>query len=251
MGKLTNIGHATSDDIFIRGLNLADEIIGKMDFVDVVYLLITGRKPEANEKRMVNALLVTGTDHGFTPSSISARLTYLGSPESLQGAMAAGLLGAGDRFLGAMQKTTELLVEHIGELTENSTDKDFLEQADKIIALCKSQRRPITGVGHPIHINGDPRTPRLRQLSKECGYYGKFWRLMDAISERLLAAGKNLPLNAVGCVGAIIADMDLDPIIGRGLAIVGRSAGLLGHIYEETKEPVGQKLWDAVLLADE
>jgi citrate synthase len=251
MGKLTNIGHATTDEIFIRGLNLADDIIGKLDFVDIVYLLIAGRKPEANEKRMINALLVTGTDHGFTPSSISARLTYLGSPESLQGAVAAGLLGAGDRFLGAMQKTTELLVEHIDELDDQSTDEEFLARADSVIATCKSAGRPITGVGHPIHINGDPRTPRLRQLSEECGYYGKHWRLMDAISERLLAAGKNLPLNAVGCVGAIIADMGLDPLIGRGLAIIGRSAGLLGHIYEETTRPAGQKLWDAVLLADE
>lgn len=251
MGHLTKIGHATADDIFIRDLNLADDIIGQLDFVDVTYLLITGRKPDVNEKRMINALLVTGTDHGFTPSSISARLTYLGSPESLQGAIAAGLLGAGNRFLGAMQKTSELLIEQIGELSDQSSDEEFLAQADRVIATCKSQGEPITGVGHPIHINGDPRTPRLRQLSKECGYYGKHWRLMDAISERLVASGKNLPLNAVGCVGAIIADMGLDPIIGRGLAIIGRSAGLLAHIYEETAEPAGQKLWDAVLQADQ
>jgi citrate synthase len=250
MGKLTQIGHATADDIFIRDLNLVDDILDQFDFVDVLYHLLIGRKPEASEKRMVNTLLVMGTDHGLTPSSISARLTYLGAPESIQGAVAAGLLGAGDRFLGAMQKCTELLVEQIGELEEKSSDAEYLEQAEKIIDTFKAQKRPITGIGHPIHINGDPRTPKLRMISKECGYYGKHWRLMDAICETFASRGKKLPLNAVGATGAIIADMGLDPRIGRGFAIIGRAAGLLAHVSEEWTDPAGQKIWDVVMQAD-
>ncbi|BFM17935.1 citryl-CoA lyase [Maricurvus nonylphenolicus] len=250
MGKLTQIGHCTADDIFIRDMNLSEEILDKHDFIDVIYYLLFARMPTSNEKRMLNVLLVTGTDHGFTPSSISSRLTYLGAPESVQGALAAGLLGAGNVFLGAMQKSAELLSENIGDLDENSSDEEYVARAVQILESCKRKKRSIPGVGHPIHVNGDPRTPRLREISKECGFYGKHWRLMDAISDQLVAAGKNLPLNAVGATGAICVDMNLDPRIGRGFAVIGRTAGLLAHVMEEAKQPAGLQIWDAVMQAD-
>jgi citrate synthase len=251
MTKLTEIGYATVDDIFLRGKNLSEDILGHYDFIDVIYLLLTSERPSDNAKRMINALLVLSCDHGLTPSSISTRLTYLGAPESIQGAVAAGLLGAGNRFVGAMQLTTEMLVEHIGDLNDSSPAEAYRVQAEKAIAALKSQKKPISGVGHPVHVNGDPRTPRMREIATECGYYGRHWRLMEAIADALQASGKNLPLNAGGTFGATIADMGLQPVIGRGLAIVGRAAGLLGHIYEEMQNPVGQKMWDLVQYADD
>eukprot|EP01032_Pedospumella_encystans_P030757 gene30757-34710_t len=84
-------------------MNLATEIIGKLDFVEMLWLLAMARLPEPREKAMVNMLLVTAADHGLTPSAIATRMTWLGAPESLQGAVAAGILGCGSVILGASE----------------------------------------------------------------------------------------------------------------------------------------------------
>ena len=139
----TSIGYATVNDIFVRGRNLSSDIIPNADFVDMVSLCILGRTPEPNFKRMLNLLLVTSTDHGFTPSSISSRLTYLGAPESLQGAVAAGLLGAGDRYLGATQNVAQMLVTESRGLAPDAEQSEYDERAsDHASPLLRRPERP-------------------------------------------------------------------------------------------------------------
>jgi citrate synthase len=115
----------------------------------------------------------------------------------------------------------------------------------------KAARRPIAGLGHNIHAEGDPRVPVLRRLSEQHGYFGRHWRLALAIP-RVFAEdhGKALPLNGAGALGAIVADMELDGIFGRGLMLVGRAAGLVAHLREEQQAPLGLDLWDLVLDQD-
>lgn len=244
----TDIGYATVHDIFVRGRNLSNDIIPNADFAEMVCLCILGRTPEPKFKRMINLLLVTSTDHGFTPSSISSRLTYLGAPESLQGAVAAGLLGAGDRYLGATQNVAEMLVSWTKGLSADAPQDQFDGRARELLQTYRSEKKRIQGVGHPIHVEGDPRVPSLRAISKENGYYGACWRLLDAI-EAIQASefGRKLPINGAGAMGAIAADLGLDPRIARGLALVGRTAGLVGHIMEESMKPSAPQIWDVVL----
>ncbi|KAF7963393.1 citryl-CoA lyase [Cupriavidus sp. UYMMa02A] len=247
----TEIGYTTTDTIMVRGLNLATEIIGKFDFVDMIFFTTLSRLPTPREKVMVNALLVTTADHGITPSSLSARLTYIGAPEALQGAVATGLLGAGSVFLGPMQNATEMLNEGTRELSDDATDEQLLETARALIQRYKESRQQVYGVGHPIHVDGDPRVPALRELSRQNGYYGLHWRLMEAIVHVLVKEqNRKLPMNVVGAIGAIVAAMGLDPLIARGLALVGRSAGLLAHVLEEKQEPMAREAWQLVLKAD-
>ncbi|WP_321912199.1 citryl-CoA lyase [Paraburkholderia sp. J11-2] len=247
----TEIGYTTTDTIMVRGLNLSTEIIGKFDFIDMIFFTTLGRKPEPREKVMVNALLVTTADHGITPSSLAGRLTYIGAPEALQGAVAAGLLGAGSVFLGTMQNAAEMLLEGAKDLPAEASDEQVREAARAVIRQHKEQRRAIYGVGHPIHIDGDPRVPTLRELARENGYYDVHWRLMDAIGDVLTQELKKpLPLNAVGAIAAIVAAMGLDPLIARGLSLVGRSAGLLAHIMEEKSAPMAREAWQLVLKDD-
>ena len=181
----TEIGYTTTDTIMVRGLNLSTEIIGKFDFVDMIFHTTLARLPTAQEKVMVNALLVTTADHGITPSSLAARLTYIGAPEALQGAVATGLLGAGSVFLGTMQNAAQMLLDAAKELAPDASDDVVRETARAVIRQYKQERRAIYGVGHPIHVDGDPRVASLRELSRANGYYGIHWRLMEAISEVL------------------------------------------------------------------
>lgn len=246
----TDIGYTTPDAITVRGLDLATEIIGKFDFVDMIFHTVLARRPTPQEKVMVNALLVTTADHGITPSSLSARLTYIGAPEALQGAVATGLLGAGSVFLGTMQNAAEMLIDGARPLASDASDEAVAAAARAVIKRHKDERRAIYGVGHPIHVNGDPRVPALRDLSRENGFFGVHWRLMDAIAAELASGGKKLPVNAVGAIAAMVAAMGLDPLIARGLSLVGRSAGLLAHILEEKQAPMAREAWELVLRAD-
>lgn len=247
----TEIGYTTPEAITVRGRNLATELLGRLDFVEMMMLTILDRLPEAREKKMINLLLVAACDHGLTPSAMSARLTFLGAPEAMQAAVAAGLLGAGSVFLGTTQNSAELLIQGAKSLSEDSSDDEVLKCAVQLIEDCKGKKLRIAGLGHPIHVNGDPRVPALAACSRECGYFGKHWRLMYAIEQVFRDAGRNLPMNAVGAIGAIIGDMNLEPMLARGFMLVGRSAGLLAHIYEERHAPVGQQIWDVVLAQDE
>jgi len=252
MAITTEIGTTTPEAIQVRGLDLSTQILGQFDFVDMICWLGWGRRPEPREKDMLNLLLVTAADHGLTPSAISARMTYLGAPESLQGAVAAGLLGAGSHFLGTVQNAAELWARHAAELADDAPQEAVLACARGVVQQARAQRQPIPGVGHPIHVDGDPRVPTLRAVSERNGYFGRHWRLALAVEHVLCQEmGKPLPLNAAGANGAVMADMGLDPLFGRGLALIGRAAGLVAHVMEERTAPTGQAIWNLVLAQDE
>ncbi|MCG2621338.1 citryl-CoA lyase [Arthrobacter sp. I2-34] len=248
----TEIGQTTTDRITVRGYDLATELIGRIDFIDMLMLVTVGRKCQGNEKDMLNTILVTVTDHGLTPSALAARLTYMGAPEAPQAAVAAGLLGAGSVFLGAMQDAAIMLKDAAGDLTDSSSDEEIEKAARAFVSGRRASRQPLYGLGHNIHIDGDPRIPALKAVTERNGYYGLYWKLllaMDDVSGSIYS--RRLPANTAGAVGAMILSMDLPVHLARGLALVGRCAGLLGHIIEEEESPTGQELWDLVLRQDE
>ena len=248
----TEIGQTTPERITVRGFDLANDLIGRIDFVDMLMLVALGRKSQGNEKEMLNAILVTVTDHGLTPSALAARLTFTGAPEAPQAAIAAGLLGAGSVFLGAMQNAGELLTEAARDLTDRSTDEAVAARAGEFARQRRAARLPLYGLGHNIHVDGDPRIPALRAVSERCGYFGIHWRLLLALDAATPGVyGRRLPANTAGAVGAMILAMGLPVHMARGLALVGRCAGLLGHLIEEEEKPTGQELWALVLEQDE
>jgi citrate synthase len=252
MAVKSEIGTTTPDAISVRGKNLATEIIGKFDFIDMLCWLSWARLPEAREKSMINMLLVASADHGLTPSAVSARLTWLGAPESLQGAVAAGLLGAGSHFLGTVQNAAEFLQRGGAQLADDADDSAVLVCARTLVQEARSEHRSVPGVGHPIHVHGDPRVATLRSESERHGYFGKHWKLALTVSDVLdRDYGRKLPLNAAGATGAVLADMGLDPLFGRGLALIGRAAGLVAHVMEERDHPAGPDIWNLVLAQDE
>ena len=107
-----------------------------------------------------------------------------------------------------------------------------------------SAKRSIPGIGHPIHKPVDPRAMRLFELATETGFSGNYVKLLKLIqvrSEKLF--GKILPINSTGAKGAICCEMGLSPTITRGLGVISRAVGLVGHILEESRNPMALEIW--------
>lgn len=241
----TWIGSSTSDSITVGGLDLPSEVMGRLSLTDLAYLLVTHREPTAGERRVLDAVLVSLADHGLTPSALATRLTHTGAPEAVQASIAAGLLGAGSVFLGPAGDTAEFLYELVDG--EDPDDDELRARAAVAVADCRAEGRRVPGLGHPVHRDEDPRTPRLYELAAEEGLLGPHLRLLAFVAEAQVAAsGRHLPVNGAGAAGAALVDLGLPPAIVRAFVLIGRTAGLVAHLAEEAVDPLGMRLWRAV-----
>lgn len=241
----TSLGTSTAEEISLMGQSLSEDLMGKVGFAELAFWMTATRRPTPGELRTFEAVLVALADHGFTPTAIAARLTYLSAPESIQGAIAAGLLGGGSRFLGVTEDTGKFLHEVLAiDEGARSTDADYDALAREAITRARAARQIVPGLGHPVHKAGDPRTPRLIQIAEEGGTRGEHLRLFEAmgrVSEEVL--GKKLPLNGAGVCGAALADLGLPVDFLRGFALLARTAGLLGQIAEERRNPIAHDIY--------
>lgn len=237
----SDMGWSTADRIVVRGRDLPGEILGHLNLGDMAFLELTGRTPSAAESKMFNAMAVTLVEHGLTPSALAARLTFLGAPEALQAAVAAGLCGLGSVFVGSTEGCAKLLRE---TLPDPKSDADLDALAQRIVAEHRARKQIVPGIGHPIHKPVDPRVPRLFELARECGFHGKYVELIQRVqAEAERATGKTLPINATGAIGAILCEMGFDWRIARGIGVMARAVGLVGHLLEESRQPIAQELW--------
>jgi citrate synthase len=240
----SGMGSSTADRITVRGHDLVEDLIGKVSLGDMAFLELKGRLPTRQESTVFNALAVTLVEHGMTPSAIAARLTYFGAPESLQGAVAAGLLGIGDRFGGSVEEAARTLQE---ALEGAGARRDIGDLARKIVTTHKERKRPIAGLGHPIHKPIDPRTPKLFAIAADNGFSGRYVELMQAISaEASRSYGRELPVNATGAIGAIASELEIPWRVSRGLAVMARAIGLVAHVQEELEEPLAAEIWNRI-----
>jgi citrate synthase len=244
----TGIGASDMDHIHLLGMDLATDLLGKITFGELAYWLITKRRPTAGQRAMFEAVLVALADHGFTPTAISARVTFHSAPDSIQGALASGLLGGGSRFLGVTENAANFLHDAIVQLPQlPTTDAGWDDIATEIVATTKAAGAFVPGLGHPVHKNGDPRTPVLFRLARENGVFGAHLALFEAIGRAHPAVlGKTLPLNGAGVCGAVLADIEIPLGVSRGVALLARCAGLLGHLAEELVDPIGNDIYMTV-----
>jgi citrate synthase len=244
----TSLGVSTVESISLMGSDLAAELIGQISFGELAYQLLTLQPPTPQQSRVFEAVLVALADHGFTPTALAARLTYLSAPDAIQGALAAGLLGGGSRFLGVSEDTGRFLHEALGTadpLPTNETEWDAL--ATEAIVRHRATGGFVPGLGHHLHKNGDPRTPVIIRIAHEEGQYGPHLALFEAVGRVAPGLlGKNLPLNGAGACGAALADLGLPLELLRGVALLARCAGLLGHIAEEIRLPIADRIFREV-----
>ncbi|MBZ2198939.1 citrate/2-methylcitrate synthase [Occultella gossypii] len=272
----TSLGTSSATEIRLLGQDLAEDLMGSVGFGELAFWLVAMRRPSAGEVRVFESVLVALTDHGFTPTAIAARLTDLSAPGALQGAVAAGILGGGSRYLGVTEDTgvflAQILATHraggpvedaqsdagssAGDTGSNpgdaaaplpDTDSGWDELAAAALRAQRAAGAKVPGLGHPVHKEGDPRTPRLIAIAEEEGLRGPHLRLFEALgrmSEPVL--GRALPLNGAGVCGAALADLGLPVEMLRGFALLARTAGLLGQITEERRNPIAPAIYAAV-----
>jgi len=247
----TSLGTSTADEIRLLGQDLTADLMGKVGFGELAFWLVTLRRPTPPEVRVFEAVLVALADHGFTPTAIAARLTYLSAPDSLQGALAAGLLGGGSRFLGVTEDCGTYLHEVIerqdGDLPTDDGGWDAV--ARDAVRATRAAGRFVPGLGHHVHKDGDPRTPRLMQIAREEGQFGPHLELFAAIGRvHAQVLGRTLPLNGAGVCGAALADLGLPLPLLRAFALLARTAGLIGQLAEELRHPVANEVFLSVDL---
>src|SRR5262249_35338921 len=155
------------------------EVMGRLTLTELTFLLVTRREPTPGRRRILDAVLVSLADHGLTPSALAARLTYTGAPEAIQGAIAAGLLGAGSVFLGPTGDTAQFLSDAFaGAVVEPHDDETLRELATAAVAERRAAGLKVPGLGHPVHKDEDPRTPRLYELAAVEDLLGPHLRLL-------------------------------------------------------------------------
>lgn len=245
----TGLGTSDATTIRLLGHDLAGELIGKVGFGELALWLATQERPTPQQVRVFEAVLVSLADHGLTPIAIAARLTLYSAPDAIQGAMAAGLLGGGSRFLGVTEDTGRFLASVLATVKDQlpTTDEEWDTLARRAVIEQRTAGRFVPGLGHPVHKSVDPRTAVIIAIAEQEGLRGPHLRLFEAIGRvhgEILS--RKLPLNGAGVAGAALADIGLAPELLRGVALLARAAGLLGHIAEEMRNPIAPGIYAAV-----
>jgi citrate synthase len=233
---VTRIAQAYPDRVEVRGRDLAGNLMGRLTFTEYFHLLLTGEEPTEEQRFFLDLLLVSIAEHGMMPTNVSARMTLAADPQSLQGAVAAGILGAGPVVLGTSEECARLLEE----LRASGRDP-----ADAVRELL-DQRGKVPGFGHPVHRALDPRAERILQLVDERAVSGPHVRLARSLGDAVAEVrGKPLTMNVALPMAAVMLDLGYSSSAVKAVPILARTAGLLAHLAEEREHPLGFHLGQA------
>ena len=122
-------------------------------------------------------------------------------------------------------------------------EADLPALARDVVARFDASKTIVPGIGHPFHKPIDPRTPRLIALAKETGFHGRYVELIQAIAAELSAARASLCRPTRPACWALCCEMGFDWKICRGLGVIARAVGLVGHILEESRNHMAQSVW--------
>lgn len=226
----TGITTYDEKNIWIRGYEVGS-LMQRASFAETIFLLHAGRMPSKNEGKLLDAILISSSDHGpGSPSAATARLACSGNRGSVSSAIAAGVLAIGDQHGGAGMACMEIIAE--GTALAKAEGLSLEAAAEKLVDLYRARGERIAGMGHRQHCI-DPRKDVLFGMAKEFGLAGDGVRFMLALEAAVANKIKPLPINIDGVLAAVLFDLGFPPIMGRLIFIVGRVAGLSAEVAEE------------------
>jgi citrate synthase len=213
----------------VRGRDLTGDLMGRLTFSEYFHLLLTGEEPTEEQRYFLDLLLVAIAEHGMMPTNVAARMTLAADPRSLQGAVAAGILGAGPVVLGTSEECARLL----------ASGREPGEIAKEIHAAGGK----VPGFGHPVHDPVDPRAERILELADERDVSEKHVALARELHAAVAEVwGKPLTMNVSMAIAAVMLDLGFDVSAVKAVPILARTAGLLAHLAEEQAHPLGLQL---------
>jgi citrate synthase len=226
----TRISQAYPDRVEVRGRDLAGDLMGRLTFTEYFHLLLTGDEPTEEQRFFLDLLLIAIAEHGMMPTNVAARMTLAADPESLQGAVAAGILGAGPVVLGTSEECARLLAEGL------ASDRD----ADEVVREIREAGGKVPGFGHPVHRPSDPRAERILELADARAVSGPNVAYARALRDAGAGAwGKPLTMNVAMAIAAVMLDLGFRASMVKAVPILARTAGLLAHLAEERERPLG------------
>jgi len=205
--------------MFVRGKKLT-ELMAGATLSEAILLTLTGNQPTKQQAALLEALLVMFIEHGVEVPSAFVPRVIASTGNSMNAALAGGLLAFGDFHGGAIEKAAEYL-----QSEKSATD---------IVRDVVARKERVMGFGHKIYKNADPRSTALFAKASELGLSGQFVAKAQAIGEEIVKqTGKKLPLNADMAAAAVLSELGLDYRLGKALFALGRMPGMIAHTLEE------------------
>jgi citrate synthase len=234
---VSHISQAYPDRVEVRGRDLTGDLMGRLSFTEYFLLLLTGEEPTDDQRFFCDLLLVAIAEHGMMPTNVAARMTLSADPDSLQGAVAAGILGCGPVILGTADECARLLSAAQTEVAAGGPPGAV---AARMAGEVHDAGERLPGFGHPVHKPADPRAERILALADERGISGPHVALARAFGDAVEGAwGRPLTLNVSMPIAAVLLDLGLSASSVKAIPILARTAGLLAHLAEEREEPIG------------
>jgi citrate synthase len=234
---VSRISQAYPDRVEVRGRDLTGDLMGRLSFTEYFHLLLTGREPTDDQRYFLDVLLVAIAEHGMMPTNVTARMTLAADPGSLQGAVAAGILGAGPVILGTSEECARLLEEAQGKVTAGA---ELAAVARDVTEAVRASGDKMPGFGHPLHRPLDPRAERILELADERGISGPHVLLARELREAVTATwGRPLTMNVSMPIAAVLLDLGFSSETVKAVPVLARTASLLAHLAEEKDQPIG------------
>ena len=211
--------------------------MGRLSFTEYFHLLVTGTEPTEDQRFFLDLLLVAIAEHGMMPTNISARMTLAADPGSLQGAVAAGILGCGPVLLGTAESCAQLLHTAREEVASGGAPAAV---ADDTARAIHGAGEKLPGFGHPVHRPLDPRAERILELADARGVSGPHVELARCFRDAVAKTwGTPLTMNVSMPIAAVMLDLGFSSDAVKAVPILARTAGLLAHLAEERQQQLG------------
>src|SRR5512132_1678544 len=225
----SSITRIEPNKVAVRGYDIA-ELMGRVSFGAAVYLILTGELPSPPIARLMDGILVSSIDHGATPPSALSARNVASTGATLSASVAAGIMSINRHHGGAIEDCAQQLKAIADRAARDSIS--LQEAATRTLRTMSEAGERMSGFGHRVH-NKDPRTARLFGLAREAGVDGVHMQTARAVAKAFADAKKSLPINVDGAIGAILADLGMNPAAFNGIFMIARTPGLIAHVIEE------------------